>query len=241
MGWTLALVGTAPSSSETGLAFLAAALGAALLSGLLLRRVGFLVTLRHELLHALVTVLTGGRIEELRATSDAGGVVRYRGGFRPAVAMAPYVLPLEALVVVVVDGFYRGGETGTVPAVATGALVGWHLANVASDTWGQLLASLPRRGESTVRRAVAAVGEVRRNFVGESIDSGDSNDFMALGRAPSVLWIVLSNLFLLGALFAMANSGLDGLQDLGQRFVAAELDLVERVRAAVAGGESAAP
>lgn len=49
------------------------------------------VTIVHEASHALMTILTGGRVASLTIAMDESGLTRSLGGFRPLVIMAGYL------------------------------------------------------------------------------------------------------------------------------------------------------
>lgn len=75
----------------------------------------FLVTLEHELTHALVALLTFHRVPGLVSTIRGGGHVRYTGRGNWLISIAPFVLPTFSLIVIALSvGFHERHVLGGV-------------------------------------------------------------------------------------------------------------------------------
>ncbi len=109
--------------------------------GKVMSRVPIVATHAHELAHAIVAVLTGGSVRELRISHGGAGHVLHDSRMIRTVAMAPYVLPLGALtmVVLILSGLAVSHQ---MRAVILSGLLGLHIwfacrdiANCRSHGW----------------------------------------------------------------------------------------------------------
>jgi hypothetical protein len=82
------------------------------------------ITLEHELVHALAAALTLHRVSGLRAGIVGGGHVRYVGRGNWLVAISPFVLPLFALLVMAIGHWCNAPR---VIAALVGAALAWNV------------------------------------------------------------------------------------------------------------------
>lgn len=88
------------------------------------RSLHFLVTLEHELTHALFAVLTLHRVAGLGAAVRTGGHARYEGRGNWLIAIAPFVFPTFTLIVVVISILLREHR---ILGVLLGITLAWNI------------------------------------------------------------------------------------------------------------------
>jgi hypothetical protein len=88
--------------------------------------------LAHEAGHAVAAIATGGRVLEFRASRDGGGHVQWSGVVESLIGVAPYTVPMLALLVAgVCTGFAL--PANQVAAAILGTAFGYHLVVAVSD------------------------------------------------------------------------------------------------------------
>jgi hypothetical protein len=131
------MVYRSPESSEPFLLGLAAygALWVVLLRRRSMIEGSFWSTLEHELTHILFTLLTFGRVRELRATHSRGGhMVGESGNW--LVAISPYFFPTLAVPVILIM-LTLEGDALRVANLVLGVTVSYHLTSTWRETHAQ--------------------------------------------------------------------------------------------------------
>jgi Peptidase M50B-like len=97
--------------------------------------VRWIVTMEHEVTHALFAFLTGHKIVSIRATMGAGGEVRYAGGGNWLITAAPYFFPTAAIVLSLIAYFlpFSGLPWGS---FLLGVALGYHFVSTYRETHG---------------------------------------------------------------------------------------------------------
>ena len=95
------------------------------------RSLHYLVTLEHELTHALFSVLTLHRVAGLWAALRSGGHARYEGRGNGLIAIAPFVFPMFSLIVVAVSIWLHEHR---ILAVILGITLAWNIIGNWSRT-----------------------------------------------------------------------------------------------------------
>ena len=96
-------------------------------------RTSWLLTLEHELTHALFAVLTFHKVIELKVTMRRGGYVRYLGRGNWLISLAPYFFPTAPLVCALVGAFLPA-EWLRAAAVVLGASFAYHVTSTLRET-----------------------------------------------------------------------------------------------------------
>lgn len=95
----------------------------------------WIVTMEHEITHALFAFLTGHKIVSIRATMGSGGEVRYAGGGNWLITAAPYFFPTAAIVLSLIAYFlpFSGLPWGS---FLLGVALGYHFVSTYRETHG---------------------------------------------------------------------------------------------------------
>lgn len=97
-----------------------------------IRRMRFFNAFAHELSHTLVALITRGRVTQFYATDTRGGHMQHAGGARLPIVIAPYVLPIGALVLVAAL-LIVGLTPNRLAAAALGLACGFHVVRMLDD------------------------------------------------------------------------------------------------------------
>jgi hypothetical protein len=93
----------------------------------------WLVTMEHEITHAIFAVLTGHKIVSIRATMGHGGEVRYEGRGNWLITAAPYFFPTAALVLSLVAYILPFAGLPW-PSFLLGIALGYHFVSTYRET-----------------------------------------------------------------------------------------------------------
>lgn len=96
----------------------------------------WLVTMEHEVTHAIFAFLTGHKIVSIRATMGSGGEVRYAGRGNWLITSAPYFFPTAAIVLSLIA--YLLPFSGLPwPSFLLGVALGYHFVSTYRETHGE--------------------------------------------------------------------------------------------------------
>jgi len=112
---------------------------------LVLRRSRFslLLTLEHELTHALFAWLTFHRVVGFRATLTRGGSMSLEGSGNFLITLAPYFFPTPAILLLMLIALLPAAYQ-LIPELMLGFAFGWHLTSTLRETHG---------GQTDIQRA----------------------------------------------------------------------------------------
>ncbi len=96
----------------------------------------WLVTMEHEVTHAIFAFLTGHKIVSIRATIGSGGEVQYAGNGNWLITAAPYFFPTAAILLSVIAFFlpFSGLPWGS---FLLGVALGYHFVSTYRETHGE--------------------------------------------------------------------------------------------------------
>ena len=96
-------------------------------------RFTFILTLEHEITHALFAIVTFHRVTGLRATAFRGGHVYFVGEGNWLITVAPYFSPTLSLFLLVVAWFLPGFLVGVINFVIGGSFA-YHITSTLRET-----------------------------------------------------------------------------------------------------------
>lgn len=96
-------------------------------------RFAFILTLEHELTHALFAILTFHRVVGLRATAFRGGHVRFVGEGNWLITVAPYFFPTLSLFFLAVASALPSTVVGVINFVVGGSFA-YHMTSTLRET-----------------------------------------------------------------------------------------------------------